>query len=53
MDSNELYELNFIVIDHRGGTVEGGIPANKIVLFKNMIKEGLVHVIQCFNIFTA
>lgn len=33
--------------------MEGGIPVNRIDLFKNMIKEGLVHVIQCFNIFRA
>ncbi|CAM0882640.1 unnamed protein product [Alopecurus aequalis] len=43
-----LYELDFVVIDRQGGTMEGCIPNNRIDQFKEQLKEGSVYTFEQF-----
>lgn len=46
IDSTELYELTFVMVDHKASTMEGGIPFSKVGLFKYKLREGLVRTIS-------
>ncbi|KAM0911002.1 hypothetical protein ACQ4PT_013785 [Festuca glaucescens] len=48
-----LFEVDFIVIDQEGNKMEGCIPANRIDQFRDKIKEGSIHRFQPFIVAAA
>lgn len=52
-DSSTLYDLDFVIVDRKGGTTEGSVPKDKMAKFKDKFHEGVVFTIQRYQIFRA
>lgn len=52
-DGTDLFGLNFVMVDRKGGTMEGSIPKRRLHIFDNKVHEGTIYRIGTFEIYRA
>lgn len=52
-DQTDLFVLNFVVVYHKGVTMEGPIPKRTMHIFDNKVNKGTINRIAAFQIFRA
>ena len=48
MDSTVLHGPNFLMVDHKGNTMEGTIPTYRMCTYENEFQKGVIYTIENF-----
>ncbi|XBI24046.1 hypothetical protein VPH35_049183 [Triticum aestivum] len=52
-DTGTTYEVDFLLLDRQGGTMESLIPEKRMAQFTKHITEGTIYTIEDFNLYDA